>query len=84
MNHKATRILRRPEVLQRVGLSRTAVYNLQKAGAFPAHVLITPRCAGWLEAEIDEWIESRRSTPAAPAFCPTKGPRKADAARQGK
>ncbi len=56
------RTLRRPAVLAKTGLSRTTAYNLEKAGDFPAHFMLTPRCAVWFEDEVDTWLEQRRQT----------------------
>lgn len=58
------RYIRRPEVLNKVGLSATSIYNLEKRGEFPQHFMLTPRCAAWDEASIDAWMENRRASPA--------------------
>ncbi len=57
-----TRILRLPEVLVRVGLSRSTVYQLMAAGDFPASVRLTPTSVGWRSDDIDAWIASRVRT----------------------
>ena len=57
-----TRILRLPEVLARVGLSRSTVYQLMAAGDFPASVRLTPNSVGWRRDDIDAWIASRVRT----------------------
>lgn len=54
------RALRRKDVIQKTGLSRTTIHNLEKRGNFPAHFLLTPRCAAWFEDEIDSWLNDRR------------------------
>lgn len=56
------RTLRRPLVLAKTGLSRTTAYNLEKAGDFPQHFMLTPRCAVWFEDELDAWLEGRRQS----------------------
>ena len=55
------RILRLDEVRERVGLSRTHVYDLIAAKRFPAQLKLIPggRSSGWLESEIDTWIAER-------------------------
>ena len=58
------RVIRRPEVLERTGLSATTIYKLERRGEFPAHFMLTPRCAAWDEAEVNAWIEARRAAPA--------------------
>ncbi len=54
-----TKILRLPEVLERTGLSRSMLYKLMDQGMFPASVKIGMRATGWVDQEIDEWIETR-------------------------
>ncbi|QDF96779.1 hypothetical protein CJ010_09680 [Azoarcus sp. DD4] len=64
------RSIRRAELLAKTGLSKTTIYNLEKAGSFPQHFMLTPRCAVWDEGEIDAWLESRRQAPVAAAAGP--------------
>lgn len=54
------RILRRPEVQARVGLSRASLYRFLRVGGFPLPLRLGPQAVGWLEEEIDAWIEQRR------------------------
>jgi prophage regulatory protein len=53
------RILRRAEVEARTGLSGGTIDNLETAGAFPPRIAISPRAVGWVEEEIDAWVEQR-------------------------
>lgn len=76
------RTLRREQVLFKTGLSRTSQYKLEKAGDFPKHFMLTPRCAVWFEDEIDRWLESRQSTPAATVAGPDVRLRKTNPVRQ--
>lgn len=46
------RLLRINEVLEIVGLSRSAWYAGVKAGQFPPPVRLTPRTAAWRESEV--------------------------------
>ena len=52
-------VLRFPQVKAKAGLSRSAIYNLEKAGDFPARISLGARSVGWLESEVQAWIESR-------------------------
>jgi prophage regulatory protein len=61
-------ILRLPAVKTRTGLSRSTIYLRVSQGAFPKPVSLGGRAVGWLEAEIQEWLQrrieaSRKSTP---------------------
>ncbi len=52
------RLIRLPEVMARVGLRRTAIYQRMREGRFPKSRSLGPRCTVWVEAEIDDWIGS--------------------------
>lgn len=53
------RILRLADVKTRTGLSRSTIYAHVKAGVFPSHISLGARCVGWVESEIDAWIQAR-------------------------
>ena len=50
------RLLRLPEVMARVGLRRSAIYQRMSDGRFPRSRSLGPKCTVWVESEIDEWI----------------------------
>ena len=58
------RILRRPEVELRTGLSRSAIYALMARRQFPAAIPLTAKAVGWLESSIETWIAERVSVAA--------------------
>jgi prophage regulatory protein len=76
------RTLRRDQVLHKTGLSRTTVYNLEKSGDFPAHFMLTPRCAVWLEHDVDAWLEARRTAAIENARYPDVTMRKLNPVRR--
>jgi prophage regulatory protein len=53
------RLLRLPEVLARVGLKRSAWYELIGAGRAPQPCRLGQRCVAWSSREIDAWVEAR-------------------------
>ena len=53
------RILRRPLVQERTGLSRSSIYLRISEGRFPRPVSLGARAVGWLESEITEWLNRR-------------------------
>ncbi|MBL1147367.1 MAG: AlpA family transcriptional regulator [Pseudomonadota bacterium] len=53
------RFLRLTDVMARTGLSRSTIYLHINQGLFPTNINIGPRSVGWLESEIDAWIEDR-------------------------
>ena len=56
-------ILRRPQVEQRTGLSRSTLYQYIKDGDFPKPVRLGLRAVGWLESDISDWIAARVKGP---------------------
>ena len=64
------RFLRRAELIKKVGLGATSIYNLEREGKFPKHILLTPRCAVWPEEAVDAWMAARIATPAVGASVP--------------
>ena len=58
-NPREPAILRRPQVQQRTGLSRSTLYQYIKDGEFPKSIALGPRSVGWLESEISDWIAER-------------------------
>jgi len=53
------RLIRWPEVKQRIGYSRSQIHLLINQGKFPAPIKLGARASAWLESSIDEWINSR-------------------------
>ena len=54
------RILRYRQVkAEKVDLSRAQVDRLEAKGKFPKRVQLGPKSVGWVETEIDEWVERR-------------------------
>jgi prophage regulatory protein len=56
---KKERFLRLKDVMARTGLSRSTIYLGISKGNFPQNINLGPRCVGWLESEIDGWIQAR-------------------------
>ncbi|GAA0762284.1 prophage regulatory protein [Erythromicrobium ramosum] len=57
------RLLRLPEVMSRVGLRRSAIYQRMSEGRFPKCRSLGPKCSVWVEAEINAWIDSIARSP---------------------
>lgn len=60
--HKGGRILRRPEVQVRTGLSRSTIYALMDEGLFPRPIRLGKRAVGWPDHVIAEFIQTRSQT----------------------
>ena len=52
-------ILRLPAVKARTGLSRSTIYLRISEGRFPKPVSLGGRAVGWIEAEVNDWLNER-------------------------
>ncbi len=52
------RFLRLPEVMERVGLKHTQIYDRMSEGKFPRSVRVGDRAVAWVEDEIDAYQEA--------------------------
>lgn len=54
------KILRLPDVKTRTGLPRSTIYLQISKGTFPAPIKLGgERSVGWIESEIDEWLNQQ-------------------------
>jgi len=61
----AEKLLRRPEVEPRTGLSRSTLYDWMQRGEFPQPVKLGARLVAWRESDVVAWLESRETRGAA-------------------
>jgi prophage regulatory protein len=52
-------ILRLQAVMARTGLSRSAIYAKMAWDEFPHAISLGPRTVGWVESEIDDWLNQQ-------------------------
>lgn len=52
-------ILRLPIVKARTGLSRSTIYLRISEGSFPRPVSLGGRAVGWIESEINDWVDQQ-------------------------
>lgn len=52
-------ILRLPQVCERIGLSRSMIYQLEAEQRFPQRIKIGVRAVGWIESEAEAWLAHR-------------------------
>lgn len=55
----STSILRLPDVKARSGLARSTIYRHIGEGTFPPPVQLGARAVGWVESEIEDWLNAR-------------------------
>ena len=60
------RILRFPQVKERVPYSRMHIDRLEKAGKFPQRIKLGDNAVGWFESEIDAWVEAKAAQRSVP------------------
>lgn len=53
------RLIRLREVMRMTGLARSTIYKIMKEGVFPPSVPLGIRAVGWVESEIQDWIDAR-------------------------
>ena len=55
-----TRVLSLKTVLARVPLSRTTLWRMEREGLFPQRIRLSENRVGWLEKDIELWIQSKK------------------------
>lgn len=59
-------VWRWPTVQLVSGLSRTTAWRLEKDGLFPRRRQLSPNAVGWLQTEVEAWVNSRCRAQSAP------------------
>jgi prophage regulatory protein len=57
-NNCPLRILRLRDVKAKTGQATSTIYAAMASGTFPRPIPLGERTVGWLESEIDSWIEA--------------------------
>lgn len=55
------KIFRIKSTMEMTGLPRATIYLYMKNGTFPKAIKLGERSVGWLESDLLEWIQNRRS-----------------------
>jgi prophage regulatory protein len=53
------RLMRFREVRERVGLSRSTIWRLERQGLFVKRRKLSGKTVGWPEDEVDAWLKGR-------------------------
>jgi len=71
IHNQSHRLIRETEVLETTGLSRTRLRELIDKKVFPSSIPLAPnsRCVGWVEAEVQSYIQKQ----ICRARCPANG-----------
>lgn len=51
------KIVRLPELITITGLARSTIYKHISEGTFPKPVPLSSRSVGWIDEEIDQWLQ---------------------------
>lgn len=55
------KILKLNQVIEIVGMSRSSIYLMVQRHDFPMPIKISVRSSGWLQSEVEQWIQARAS-----------------------
>jgi prophage regulatory protein len=55
------RIIRKPELLSKVGLSDATIWREEKAGRFPKRIKLGGQSVGWFSDEVEAWFEKKKA-----------------------
>lgn len=66
-------ILRLPEVMALVGLSRSSIYDLIARRRFPSQLKLTACAAGWRVGAVRQWLEDPEGWTAPEGTCNRTG-----------
>lgn len=50
------RIIRKPELFSRIGLSDATIWRMERLDKFPKRISLGGNSVGWLDDEIAEWL----------------------------
>jgi len=60
-------LINRKKLHTMIPLAERTIYNMEQRGEFPRRIALTSRSVAWDLAEIEEWIEARKSSGAQAA-----------------
>lgn len=61
MTTSTNRLLRRPEVINLVGLKTSAIYDMMARGEFPRPVRVGSRAVAWRLSDLEAWMAARET-----------------------
>jgi len=67
------RIIRKPELFNKIPLSDATIWRREKMGDFPKRIKLGGNSVGWFENEIDAWLAAK-SADRHPARGPVRHP----------
>ncbi len=55
----SNKLLRLPQVIEITGMSKTTIYRWINKNEFPKPINLSNASVGWLDTDINDWIQSR-------------------------
>lgn len=55
------KVIRRKEVEERIGLACSTIYAMMSQGTFPRPLKLGHRAVGWLESDIQVWLDAKKT-----------------------
>jgi prophage regulatory protein len=59
MSESVRRIIRKPELMSRIGLSDASIWRMERAGKFPKRVRLGSQSVGWFSDEVEGWLAKK-------------------------
>ena len=53
------RIIRKPELFLKIGLSDATIWRMEKSGRFPQRIQLGGNSVGWFDDEIETWLSRK-------------------------
>jgi len=53
------RVMRKPEVIGKIGLSDPTIWRMEKLGKFPKRIQLGGNSVGWFSNEINDWLAKK-------------------------
>ena len=63
--HVIRTLINRKKLLAMIPLSDRTIFNMERRGEFPRRIALTSRNVAWDLAEVEEWIDARKSAGTA-------------------
>ncbi|NOW47783.1 putative DNA-binding transcriptional regulator AlpA [Novosphingobium sp. SG751A] len=70
------RTIRRQQLREMIPLADSTIYEMEQRGEFPQRFALSARCVVWDLAEVEAWLQQRRTTPIRRAQHPDVAKRK--------
>jgi len=53
------RIIRKPELFSKIGLSDATIWRMERMNRFPGRIKLGGNSVGWFGSEVEEWLAKK-------------------------